>query len=75
MSKYKTEIKDDWRVCTKCLKFKTRDNYSYWWKSKTWKQSRCKECYKLYVNTPANAKIDYVNKKIYLNNKDTDEDL
>lgn len=72
MKKYKTKITEEWRVCTKCLEFKTRDNYSYWWKSRTGRQSRCKECYKLYINAPLNSKIDYINKKIYLNNNKTD---
>ena len=48
--KYTTHVDENGRVCTVCNQYKTRDNYSYWWVQRTWRLSRCKDCFNAYVN-------------------------
>lgn len=40
----KTKITNDWRVCTKCLEFKTRDKFSRAKSFKQWYSSQCLDC-------------------------------
>lgn len=47
--RYATFVDDNGRECTVCHKYKTRDNYSYWGIARTWKISRCKDCFNAFV--------------------------
>ena len=44
LNKFKTTIDEQGRVCTKCLTYKTWDNFATASKSKTKKTADCKEC-------------------------------
>ena len=54
--KFTTYVDDKGRECTVCHKYKTRENYSYGGIQKSWRQSRCKECYNAWVKRPATLK-------------------